>query len=209
MSAAEGYQAIRRSRLVAILRASSPDRLVAGAQVLVEEGIQTLELPLTSPGALDAIRRTADLAGDRALVGAGTIRTVDDARRAVDAGARFLVLPALTLPVLEHAVAHDIAVLPGAMTPTEISTALAAGAQLVKLFPAVTLGPEFLRQVLVPLRELAAVPTGGIELEHAQEWLDAGAVALGVGSPLSGEALEYGDVDQLRKRTQSWKAAVS
>ncbi|HZA72850.1 MAG TPA: bifunctional 4-hydroxy-2-oxoglutarate aldolase/2-dehydro-3-deoxy-phosphogluconate aldolase [Propionibacteriaceae bacterium] len=209
MSAAEGYQAIRRSRLVAILRASSPDRLVAGAQVLVEEGIQTLELPLTSPAALDAIRRTADLAGDRALVGAGTIRTVDDARRAVDAGARFLVLPALTLPVLEHAVAHDIAVLPGAMTPTEISTALAAGAQLVKLFPAVTLGPEFLRQVLVPLRELAAVPTGGIELEHAQEWLDAGAVALGVGSPLSGEALEYGDVDQLRKRTRSWKAAVS
>jgi 2-dehydro-3-deoxyphosphogluconate aldolase/(4S)-4-hydroxy-2-oxoglutarate aldolase len=89
------------------------------------------------------------------------------------------------------------------MTPTEISTALAAGAQLVKLFPAVTLGPEFLWQVLGPLRELAAVPTGGIELEHAQEWLDAGAVALGVGSPLSGEALEYGDVDQLRKRTRS------
>jgi 2-dehydro-3-deoxyphosphogluconate aldolase / (4S)-4-hydroxy-2-oxoglutarate aldolase len=126
VSAAEGYQAIRRSRLVAILRASSPDRLVAGAQVLVEEGIQTLELPLTSPDALDAIRRTAELAGDRALVGAGTIRSVDDARRAVDAGARFLVLPALTLPVLEHAVAHDIAVLPGAMTPTEISTALAS-----------------------------------------------------------------------------------
>jgi 2-dehydro-3-deoxyphosphogluconate aldolase/(4S)-4-hydroxy-2-oxoglutarate aldolase len=209
VSAAEGYQAIRRSRLVAILRASSPDRLVAGAQVLVEEGIQTLELPLTSPDALDAIRRTAELAGDRALVGAGTIRSVDDARRAVDAGARFLVLPALTLPVLEHAVAHDIAVLPGAMTPTEISTALAASAQLVKLFPAVTLGPEFLRQILIPLRELAAVPTGGIELEHAQEWLDAGAVALGVGSPLSGEALEYGDVDQLREQTRSWKAAVS
>jgi len=121
VSAAEGYQAIRRSRLVAILGASSPDRLVAGAQVLVEEGIQTLELPLTSPDALDAIRRTAELAGGRALVGAGTIRTVDDARRAVDAG----------------------------------------------------------------------------------------AVALGVGSPLSGEALEYGDVDQLRKRTRSWKAAVS
>jgi 2-dehydro-3-deoxyphosphogluconate aldolase / (4S)-4-hydroxy-2-oxoglutarate aldolase len=77
----------------------------------------------------------------------------------------------------------------------------------VKLFPAVTLGPEFLRQVLVPLGELAAVPTGGIELEHAKEWLDAGAVALG--SPLSGEALEYGDVDQLREQTRSWKAAVS
>jgi 2-dehydro-3-deoxyphosphogluconate aldolase/(4S)-4-hydroxy-2-oxoglutarate aldolase len=76
------------------------------------QGIQTLELPLTSPAALDAIRRTAELAGDRALVGAGTIRTADDARRAVDAGARFLVPPALTLPVLEHAVAHDIAVLP-------------------------------------------------------------------------------------------------
>jgi 2-dehydro-3-deoxyphosphogluconate aldolase / (4S)-4-hydroxy-2-oxoglutarate aldolase len=202
------YDAVRRSRLVAILRASDAGALVAGAEVLVDEGVTTLELPLTSPGALDALARAVEALSDRAIVGAGTVRTVDDARRAIDAGARFLVAPALSVPVVEHALAHGVAALPGVMTPTDYETARAAGAELVKLFPAQTLGPSYLAQLRVPFPELEAVPTAGIGLEDCSDWFAAGAVAIGVGSPLTGRFLEEGDLDGLRLRARAWKAAL-
>jgi 2-dehydro-3-deoxyphosphogluconate aldolase/(4S)-4-hydroxy-2-oxoglutarate aldolase len=202
-------QVIRDGRLVAILRGSQPDRLVAGALALVEEGVQALEFPLTSPGALGAIAEAAGALDGHAVVGAGTVRNVDDARRAIDAGARFLVSPSLSVPVIEHALAHDATVLPGTFTPTEVATAADAGADLVKLFPAAAHRPEFLRQLRVPLPEVGVVPTGGIELEAAAAWLAAGAVALGIGSPLTGDSLETGDYAGLRKRARAWKAEVA
>ena len=202
-------QVIRDGRLVAILRGSRPDRLVAGALVLVDEGVQALEFPLTSPGALEAIADAAGALDGQAMVGAGTVRNVDDARRAIDAGARFLVSPSLSVPVIKYALAHDATALPGTFTPTEIATATEAGAELVKLFPAASHRPEFLRQVRVPLPDVGVVPTGGIEVEAAAAWLGAGAVALGIGSPLTGDSLETGDFAQLRKRARAWKAGVS
>jgi 2-dehydro-3-deoxyphosphogluconate aldolase / (4S)-4-hydroxy-2-oxoglutarate aldolase len=209
VTARAGYDAIRRTRLVAILRASTPDKLVSGARVLVEEGITTLELPLTSPGALDAIAQIAATDSEPALVGAGTVRTVADARRAVDAGARFLVAPGFSAPVVAHALAEDIAILPGVMTPSEVETARAAGAVMVKLFPAGTLGAEYLGHLRVPFPDLEAVPTGGVGIEDAPGWLAAGAAALGVGSPLTGRFLEDGDLAGLRTQARTWKAAVS
>ncbi|MFG2793775.1 bifunctional 4-hydroxy-2-oxoglutarate aldolase/2-dehydro-3-deoxy-phosphogluconate aldolase [Streptomyces sp. NPDC048419] len=209
MKAATAYQAIRDTRLVAILRGSGTDHLVAAAQVLVEEGVRVLEFPLTSPGALDALRRAVEVLDGRAVAGAGTVRTVDDARRASDAGARFLVSPSLSVPVIEYARAHDVAMLPGAFTPTEIATALEAGAELVKLFPAASHQPGFLRRLRVPLPEAGVVPTGGVGLDDAAAWLAAGAVALGIGSPLTGDTLETGDLARLRLRARAWKAAVS
>jgi 2-dehydro-3-deoxyphosphogluconate aldolase/(4S)-4-hydroxy-2-oxoglutarate aldolase len=209
VTAPAGYDAIRRSRLVAILRASGPDRLVSGAQVLVEEGITTLEVPLTSPGALDAIARIAAAVPDPALVGAGTVRTVDDARRAFAAGARFLVAPAFSAEVVAYALAEDIAILPGVMTPTEVESARAAGAAMVKLFPAGTLGAAYLAHLRVPFPDLEVVPTGGVAIEDAAGWLAAGAVALGVGSPLTDRFLEDGDLAGLRMRARTWKGAVS
>ncbi|WP_306190944.1 bifunctional 4-hydroxy-2-oxoglutarate aldolase/2-dehydro-3-deoxy-phosphogluconate aldolase [Streptomyces sp. MK5] len=203
------HRAIRDTRLVAILRSPDTDRLAAAAHVLVEEGVRVLEFPLTSPGALDALRHTVEVLDGRAVVGAGTVRTVDEAQRALDAGARFLVSPSLSVPVIEYAHAHDTAVLPGTFTPTEICTALEAGAELVKLFPAASHQPEFLRQLRVPLPEADVVPTGGVGLADAAAWLAAGAVALGVGSPLTGDTLETGDFAQLRVRARAWKAAVS
>lgn len=209
MKAAAAHQAIRDTRLVAILRGSSTEHLVPAAQILVEEGVRVLEFPLTSPGALTALRRAAEVLDGAALAGAGTVRTVDDARRALDAGARFLVSPSLSVPVIAYARAHDVAVLPGAFTPTEIATALEAGAGLVKLFPAASHQPEFLRQLRVPLPEAGVVPTGGVGLDDAAAWLAAGAVALGIGSPLTGDTLETGDLARLRLRARAWKAAVS
>ena len=208
-TAATAYDAVRRSRLVAILRATDPGLLVAGAEVLVEEGVTTLELPLTSPGALAAVARAADALSGRALVGAGTVRSVEDARRAMDAGARFLVAPSLDVTVVEHALAEGVAAFPGVMTPSECETARRAGAEVVKLFPAETLGPAYLAHLRVPFPDLEAVPTAGIGLEDAADWFAAGAVALGVGSPLTGRFLEEGDLDGLRVRARAWKAAVS
>jgi 2-dehydro-3-deoxyphosphogluconate aldolase/(4S)-4-hydroxy-2-oxoglutarate aldolase len=188
------------------LRGSRADRLVAGALVLVEEGVQALEFPLTSPGALEAISEAAGALDGHAMVGAGTVRNVDEARRAIDAGARFLVTPSLSVPVIEHALAHDTAALPGSFTPTEMTVATDAGAELVKLFPAASHRPEFVRQLRVPLPHIGVVPTGGIALETASEWLAAGAVALGVGTPLTGESLETGDFAGLRTRARAWRA---
>jgi 2-dehydro-3-deoxyphosphogluconate aldolase/(4S)-4-hydroxy-2-oxoglutarate aldolase len=208
-TAATAYDAVRRSRLVAILRATDPGLLVAGAEVLVDEGVTTLELPLTGPRVLNAVARVVDALSGRAVVGAGTVRSVDDARRAMDAGARFLVAPSLDVAVVEHALAENVAAFPGVMTPTEYVTARAAGADVVKLFPAQTLGPAYLANLRVPFPDLEAVPTGGIGLEDAADWFAAGAVALGVGSPLTGRFLEEGDLDGLRVRARAWKAAVS
>jgi 2-dehydro-3-deoxyphosphogluconate aldolase / (4S)-4-hydroxy-2-oxoglutarate aldolase len=209
LTATTAYDAIRRSRLVAILRASDPGALVAGAEVLVDEGLTTLELPVTSPRALDAIARAVTSLSGRAVVGAGTVRSLEDARRAVDAGARFVVAPALCVPVVEFALGHGLAALPGVLTPTEYETARAAGAEIVKLFPAQTLGPAYLAHLRVPFPELEAVPTAGVGLADAADWFAAGAVALGVGSPLTDRFLEQGDLDGLRIRARAWKAAVS
>jgi len=179
---------------------------VAGALVLAEEGVEALEFPLTSPGALAALSEAAGALDGQAVVGAGTVRNVDDARRAIDAGACFVVSPNVSVPVIEHALAHDTTALPGAFTPTEITVATEAGAELVKLFPAASHRPEFLRQLRAPLPHVGVVPTGGIALEAASEWLAAGAVALGVGTPLTGESLETGDFAELRTRARAWRA---
>jgi 2-dehydro-3-deoxyphosphogluconate aldolase / (4S)-4-hydroxy-2-oxoglutarate aldolase len=209
MSATATYDAIRRSRLVAILRSTDPGSLVAGAEVLVEEGVTTLELPLTSATALTAIERLVTVLAGRASVGAGTVRTFGDARAAIDVGAEFLVTPALNVSVVEVAVKHDLAVLPGVVTPTEYETARSAGAHMVKLFPAQSLGPAYLRHLRVPFPEIEAVATAGISLQDASDWLGAGAVALGVGSPLTERFLETGDFDGLRERARAWQAVVT
>ena len=202
-------QAIRQSRLVAILRGRRTGHLVEGARVLADEGVRVLEFPLTGPDVLEAVTSAAEALDDLAFVGAGTVRTVDNARRAIDAGARFLVSPGLSVAVVEYASARNIAVLPGTFTPTEIDTALQAGAELVKLFPANSHQPEFLRQLHVPLPQAGVVPTGGVDLAAARSWLAAGAVAVGVGSPLIGSCLMTGDFAALRSQARTWRAVVA
>ena len=209
MTAADVNRMIRTTRLVAILRASAPDRLPSAARVLVEEGVQVLEFPLSGPGVLDAISDAAATLSGHAFVGAGTVRTVEDARRAVEAGAAFLVSPSLSAAVIAFAREHDVEVLPGTFTPTEIDTALRSGAELVKLFPATAHDPEFIRQLRVPIPEAAVVPTGGVDIEDAPAWLAAGAVALGVGSPLTGASIDDADWPELRIRARVWLDAVA
>ncbi|WP_125775459.1 bifunctional 4-hydroxy-2-oxoglutarate aldolase/2-dehydro-3-deoxy-phosphogluconate aldolase [Antribacter gilvus] len=197
-------RAIRESRLIAILRTSVTAHIVAVAEVLASEGVHVLEIPLTSAESLTAITDTTKQLGERAYVGAGTVRTVDDARRAIDAGAAFLVAPGLSLPVLDYAQKRGVLLIPGAFTPTEVDTAARSGAELVKLFPANSHSPEYVRQLRAPLPDAGLIPMGGITLDDARAWLDAGAVALGIGSPIVGDSLATGMLDTARSNTRAW-----
>jgi 2-dehydro-3-deoxyphosphogluconate aldolase/(4S)-4-hydroxy-2-oxoglutarate aldolase len=202
-------EALVTTRVMAILRAEDASRAEAVVDVLLDNGIRSLELTLTTEGALDVVARLAARVPAGTDVGVGTVLSVDAVERAVDAGARFVVSPSVDPAVIEAAVRNGIASYPGALTPTEISTAWSAGASAVKLFPAGALGPSYLTAVRAPLPDIPLVPTGGVAVEEAGTWLAAGAVAVGVGSPLIGDALTPGgDLDGLARRAQAVCAAV-
>lgn len=201
--------ALRTFPAVAILRARSPEHLLAAADILSDEGFRVLEFPLTTPGALQAIRDARRRLGGEALVGAGTVLTADDARAAIDAGAQLLVSPALCPDAMAVGIRAGVPVLPGAFTPTEILAARTGGARLIKLFPTAVLGPEYLTALRQPLPDIRIVPTGGVALDNACAWLAAGAAALGLGSPLTGDTLETGNLDGLRGSARTWSQEIA
>ena len=198
--------AVIRSGIVAILRAPTSDGFAAVADVLVGAGITALEVTLTSRGAVEAIAGLRRQLPDTVAVGAGTILTGDDAKAAVDAGATFLVSPILDKPLVASS---PVPFYPGTSTPTEMYEAYQAGAPLVKLFPAGGLGPRFLRDVRGPLPQIDVMPTGGIKIEDIADWLLAGAKAVGVGSPLIGDAAEGGNLRSLAVRARHAVSAVA
>lgn len=201
-------QAIRDARLLAILRGPDVDRLADVAEVLVSEGIRALEFPIARPEVLSVVTKIANRLGNTGYVGAGTVRNVADAQRAIDAGAGFLVAPSLSMPVLEYAREREIGFVPGVFTPSEIDAATQAGAEVVKLFPASSHSPKFLRPLLPPLPDAGIMPTGTITRDDARSWLDAGAVALGVGSDLVGDAMATGDYATARTSAREWLEIV-
>lgn len=179
--------AIAGPRVVAIGRRLDPARLAEIAAALGEGGVRAFELTLDAPEAVEAIRRlTANGDGGDLLIGAGTVLDVDAAERAVGAGARFLVSPHTDPAIVEWAAVRDIPCFPGALTPTEILAAWRAGAAAVKLFPASAVGSTFVREARGPFREIPLIPTGGVTAESAVEFVRAGAVAVGLGSWLTG-----------------------
>lgn len=194
--------ALDTTPVIAILRATSAKHLIAVAETLRAAGIHAVEFTLTTPGVFDALTEYAATADGMAL-GAGTVTTPEEARRAVEAGAAYLISPAICLDVIAEARALGVPVLPGAYTPSEVLTAWRAGADLVKLFPASTGGVAHLKAIRAPLPDIPLVPTGGIGLDDAADYLDAGARAVGIGSPLVGDACESGDLDGLRARANA------
>ena len=196
--------------LVAILRAADAERFLEVGRVLYEGGVRAIEVTLTSKGALEAFGRLqAELAGD-AMLGVGTVRSVEDAKLAVDAGATYLVSPDFRADVVGWAVAHGVPVVPGALTPTEVAAAWAAGATAVKVFPVSAVGGAgYVKAVRAPLPEVPLVPTGGIGIDDIGTYLAAGAVAVGLGSPLLGDAGDPGgDLEGLADRARRAVAAA-
>jgi 2-dehydro-3-deoxyphosphogluconate aldolase/(4S)-4-hydroxy-2-oxoglutarate aldolase len=172
------------ARIVAVLRARSAEAVPLIAEALVAGGVTTIEITTSTPDFARAIRETRAALGTAAFVGAGTLLTKSQAGAAVDAGAEFLVSPVLRPDLMPVALAAETPILLGAYTPTECQTAHELGADFVKLFPADTLGPSYIRSLRAPLPHLRLVPTGGVTVDNVAEFLAAGCAAVGVGSSL-------------------------
>jgi 2-dehydro-3-deoxyphosphogluconate aldolase/(4S)-4-hydroxy-2-oxoglutarate aldolase len=189
-------------RVVVVLRTADPSHLEAVTDVLVAEGLGCLEVTFTIPQAEQVISRLAARFGDAASVGAGTVTDRDRALAAVDHGAAYIVSPVFQPDVADIARQAGIPYLPGALTPTEISTAWDGGASAVKIFPASAVSPSYVRAVLGPLPGLQLMPSGGVAVDDIADWLAAGAAAVSLGGELIGDALSGGSMDELRKRAR-------
>ena len=199
-------EAITGPGVVAIGRGLAPDRLDRLADALLRGGIRTFEITLTSADAIASIARLAEAFTDRGLlVGAGTVLDVAGAEAAVAAGAGFIVSPHTDPEIVRWAAERGIPVLPGAMTPTEIHAAWAAGASAVKLFPASAVGPSFVRELRGPFRDIPLLPTGGLTFASLGAFVAAGAVAVGLGGGLLGD----GEADGVTARAAEAVAAVA
>ena len=191
------------SKVIAVMRAPDVSALAPVCDVLVEEGILSLELTLTTPGLFDALPELVARYRNTADVGVGTVLTEAEAQRALESGAQYLVTPTINLAVVRLAVEHEIAVFPGGLTPTELAAGWNAGATAVKIFPAETVGAGYLKHLRGPFPDLEGIPSGGVGLEATREWLQAGAVAVSIGGPLLGDALKGGDLAALRDRCRA------
>jgi 2-dehydro-3-deoxyphosphogluconate aldolase/(4S)-4-hydroxy-2-oxoglutarate aldolase len=198
---------IEREQVVAIVRVDGADSAVRAVGALLQGGLGVTEISLATPGALAALERCSRLHGDL-LLGAGTVRSAAQARDAVAAGARFLVSPALDREVVRWAAEAQVAHLPGVLTPTELAEALSLGARLIKLFPAGRMGPAYVRDLLAPMPEARLVPTGGITVADAGAYLDAGAVAVALGSALVSSATA-GDPAALAQAAARLRATIA
>lgn len=190
-----------RPGVLAIVRLPEDIDPVPAALAVVGAGVGAVEIPLTTPGALDAVGRLSS-ADSGALVGAGSARTPADVRDAVDAGARFLVTPMTRVDVLQEASRLGVPVLAGGLTPTELDASAQAGAAYQKLFPASQVGPGYLRELLVPMPDLRVVPTGGVSVNQVTAWKEAGAAAVAVGSSLV-DAGSAHDSEEIRRRSRA------
>ena len=197
------------SKVIAVLRASHVITLTPVCDVLVEEGILSLELTLTTPGLLDALPELVYRYADSADVGVGTVLTESDAHRAMDCGAQYLVTPTMNLSIVRLAVERQTAVFPGGLSPTELAAGWNAGATAVKIFPAATVGAAYLKHLRGPFPDLEAIPSGGVDLDATRAWLAAGAAAISIGGPLLGDALRGGDPSALRDRCRAVRAVIN
>jgi 2-dehydro-3-deoxyphosphogluconate aldolase / (4S)-4-hydroxy-2-oxoglutarate aldolase len=176
---------LREVGIIPVIRADSPGAAVAVVETLIEAGLTVAEITMTVPDAIEAIASVSKRFGSNVLVGAGTVTDADTVRRALDAGAEFIVSPCLVPDVIAEARRADVAVLPGALTPTEVFEAFRQGGDLVKVFPAQNVGgAAYLRALRGPFPEIPLVPTGGVTLDNVGEMFKAGAVAVGVGSEM-------------------------
>ena len=195
--------AIERAGIVAVISIKDPGKLQAVVDAISEGGIRALEVTMTVPGAIELIAGLAPKMPYGFLLGAGTVLDAETAIKVIDAGARFVVSPVFRRDVIDACHSRDVAVTPGCFTPTEILDAWDAGADIVKVFPATALGPGYIKDVRAPLPHVKLMPTGGVTLDNAGEWITAGAVAVGVGSALTdAKAIEAGKFDVLRANAE-------
>ncbi|MBD3672170.1 MAG: bifunctional 4-hydroxy-2-oxoglutarate aldolase/2-dehydro-3-deoxy-phosphogluconate aldolase [Planctomycetaceae bacterium] len=200
---------VLNSGIVAIIRAPSSELLVDAAKAIYQGGIRTIEVTMTVPNALEIIAEVDRQIGDKIVLGAGSVIDSETARAAMLAGAEFIVSPVVKEDVIRCCKRYGKAVMPGAFTPTEILTAWETGADVVKVFPANIGGPGYLKAVKAPLPQVRLMPTGGVDLDTLESFIDAGACAVGLGSSLvTKEILASGDMNRLRELSAKYVSAM-
>lgn len=202
-------QKTARSRLIVVARARRAEDYDPVLEALIDAGIRSVELTLTTPGTIEDLPRLVERFGDDADIGIGTVTDADQLRRAVDAGARYLVTPITRSELVSAAVEAGVPFVPGGFTPTELFASWSAGASAVKVFPAGRLGAGYVKDLRGPFPDIEVVPSGGIGLDSAEDWLAAGAAAVSVGGPLLGDAFQGGDLGALRERAGAFVAVAA
>lgn len=195
--------------VIAVVRMDRSENLVGAARALAAGGVVSVEVTMTTPGALDVIAEAERALGGEVLIGAGTVLDAEQAQQAVDAGADFLVAPTVDAGVIAVAQRAGLAMVPGALTPGEIDRAMHLGAPLIKLFPGRVATPGYFKDVLGPFPTARLLPTGNVDLVTAPEYIRAGAVAVGVGKALvDAAAVAAGDWDELTRRARAFVDVV-
>ena len=207
----EVLAALREGGIVPVIRADSADTALRIVDALVAGGIRTLEITMTVPDAIGAIKAVADRFGSSVLLGAGTVTSRALAEGSLDAGAEFLVTPCVVPDVIAVAKERGVAVLPGAMTPTEVFTAWSSGGDIIKIFPASNVGgASYLKALKGPFPQIPLCPTGGVNLQTIGEFVKAGASAVGVGGELvSKAAIDAGDYGKITELAKQYVAALA
>jgi 2-dehydro-3-deoxyphosphogluconate aldolase / (4S)-4-hydroxy-2-oxoglutarate aldolase len=197
--------------IVPIVRTSSAESAIKSVEAIYEGGVRAAEITMTVPGAVKALEAVAARFGDKLVLGAGTVLDAETARICILAGAEFLVTPALKLETIEMAKRYSKVICPRALTPTEVLTAWDAGADIVKVFPAGNVGgPKYIKALKGPFPQIEMIPTGGVNLETAGDFLKAGACAVAVGSELvDGKTIKEGRYDIIQERTRQFLAVIA
>ena len=188
MKREEIVKRIIESKVVAIIRMDKSDKVISVAEAMIEGGIVSLEITMTTPNALQIIKELSDNYGSNVLIGVGSIVDAETAIKAIEAGAKYIISPIFKKEIVEASHKLDIPAIPGCYTPTEIFTAQEAGADIVKVFPADQLGTNYMKAIKAPMPQLNVMPTGGVTLTNAGSWINAGACAVAVGSNLLDKA---------------------
>ena len=210
MSARFPLQRVLDCGIVAVVRSNDSSQLVEVCKALVDGGVYVAEITFTVPGALEVLAAVKKKLGDKLLLGAGTVLDTETARAAILAGAEYLVSPTLNLDVIRLAKRYGKMIMPGVYTPTEALTAWEAGADILKVFPAEIVGPAFFKAMKGPLPQLRLMPTGGVDLNTASSFLEAGAVCLGIGSQLiEPKAVAAGDFGRITSLARQYRQIVS
>jgi 2-dehydro-3-deoxyphosphogluconate aldolase/(4S)-4-hydroxy-2-oxoglutarate aldolase len=195
--------------VVAVIRAKSKDQLLDLSAALIDGGVIAIEVTMSTPDAIAGIRMLSDRLGDRGIVGVGTVLDVKTARDAIDAGAKFVVSPVFDPEVVAATLKAGVISIPGAFSPTEVYRVHCSGADVVKVFPATTLGPGYFKDLLAPMPMLKLTPTGGVDAANAGDWIRAGAVFIGAGSSLvTKDALAKNDWSSVPANAKAFISAV-
>lgn len=196
--------------IVPVVRAASAQQAMQAAAAVCDGGIPIVEITMTVPGAIDVIAQLAKIMGNDVLIGAGTVLDAEAAQRCIDAGAEFLVSPGFDLATVQFAKQQGKLIMAGALTPTEVIAAWKAGSDFVKIFPCGTIGgAKYIKALKAPLPQVAMIPTGGVNLTIAADFIHAGADALGIGGELvSAAALKSGDVSSITEAARQYVAIV-